>query len=82
MIAHLGTLAKQKALDFINRTWRESKVPSQWSLSVNCQNNSYSEERKTCRGTKQLSANLVDLMFRENRREVCEQQTVPLVRTE
>ena len=28
MIAHLGTKAKQKALDFINRTWRESKVPS------------------------------------------------------
>ena len=30
MIAHLGVKAKHIALSFINRTWRESKVPSQW----------------------------------------------------
>ena len=30
MIAHLGKVAKTKLLSFINRTWRESKLPTQW----------------------------------------------------
>ena len=30
MLAHLGIIAKHKVLSFINRTWNESKVPSQW----------------------------------------------------
>ena len=30
MIANMGMMAKMKFLMFINRTWKESKIPSQW----------------------------------------------------
>ena len=30
MITHMGPVARQKLLDFINRTWKESELPSSW----------------------------------------------------
>ena len=30
MISHLGNLAKEKLLRFINRTWKEGQLPSSW----------------------------------------------------
>ena len=30
MISHMGSLAKQKLLLFINRTWKEGKLPTSW----------------------------------------------------
>lgn len=30
MISHLGTLAKEGLLKFINRSWKEGKLPSSW----------------------------------------------------
>ena len=34
LIRHLGPTGRQTLLEFINRTWMESKLPSQWRTAI------------------------------------------------
>ena len=63
MISHLGSIAKSKILEYINRTWNEGNLPASWRTA---KVTPILKKRETSRQATELQAHLFDIMSRQS----------------